>query len=70
MSGNWSEMTLNYRMVVERYPNLKEGIGGSNPDCEISSLHDVKLVRWSTDSYALALAYWSSVSNNNNNDNK
>ena len=27
----WSEMTLNYRMMVERYPNLKEKIGGPNP---------------------------------------
>jgi hypothetical protein len=30
-------MTLNYEMMVERYPNLKEEVGGSNPDCEISS---------------------------------
>ena len=36
----WSETTLNYRMMVEGYPNLKEEVGGSNPDCEISSLHD------------------------------
>ena len=34
---SWSEMTLNYSMMVERYPNLKEDIGGSIPDCEISS---------------------------------
>ena len=41
----WSEMTLNYRVMVEGYPNLKEEVGGSNPDCEISSLLDVKLAR-------------------------
>ena len=42
-----SEMTLNYQMMVERYPNLKEEVGGSTPDCEISSLLDKKLARWS-----------------------
>ena len=26
----WSEMTLNYRVMVEGYPNLKEEVGGSN----------------------------------------
>jgi hypothetical protein len=31
-------MTLNYWMMVERYPNLKEEVGGSIPSCEISSL--------------------------------
>ena len=36
----WSEMTLNYWMMVERYPNFKEEVGSSNPDCEISSLPD------------------------------
>jgi hypothetical protein len=36
-------MTLNYRMMVERYPNLKEEIGCSNHDCEISSLPDGNL---------------------------
>ena len=45
-------MTLNYRVMVEGYPNLKEEVGGSNPGCEISSLLDGKLVRWSTSSYA------------------
>jgi hypothetical protein len=25
----WPETTLNYRMMVERYPNLKEEVGGS-----------------------------------------
>jgi hypothetical protein len=42
-------------MMVERYPNLKEKVGSSNPGCEISSLPDRKLVRWSTVSCALAL---------------
>jgi hypothetical protein len=45
-------MPLNYWMMVERYPNLKEEVGGSNPGCEISSLPDIKLVRWSTASCA------------------
>jgi hypothetical protein len=31
---NMSEMTLNYWMMVERYPNIKEEVGGSIPDCE------------------------------------
>jgi hypothetical protein len=44
-------------MMVERYPNLKEEVGGSNPGCEIFSLLDGKLARWSTASCALALAY-------------
>ena len=39
-------MTLNYRVMVEGYPNLKEEVGGSNPGCEISSLLDGKLARW------------------------
>ena len=37
-----SKMTLNYWMMVERYPNLKEEFGGSNPGCEISFLLDRK----------------------------
>jgi hypothetical protein len=41
-----SKTTLNYRMMVERYPNLKEEVGGLNSGCEISSLPDGKLVRW------------------------
>jgi hypothetical protein len=49
-------MTLNYRMMVERYPNFKDEVGGSIPGCEISSLLDKILVRWSIASYALALA--------------
>ena len=38
----WSKVTLNYWMMVERHPNLKEEIGGSIPGCEISSLLDKK----------------------------
>jgi hypothetical protein len=36
------KMTLNHWMMVERYPNLKEEVGGSIPRCEISSLLDGK----------------------------
>ena len=43
---DWSEMTLNYWMMVKRYPNLKEKVGGSIPGCEISSLPDGKLAKW------------------------
>jgi hypothetical protein len=42
--------------MMERYPNLKEEVGGSIPGCEISSLLDGKLAKWSTASCALALA--------------
>jgi hypothetical protein len=35
-------MTLNYWMMVKRYPNLKKEVGGSIPDCEISSVLDRK----------------------------
>jgi len=49
-------------MMVERYPNLKEEVGGSIPGFEISSLLDKILARWSTASCALALASWPSVS--------
>ena len=45
-------MTLNYRVMVEGYPNLKEEVGGSNPGYEISSLLDGKLARWSIASCA------------------
>jgi hypothetical protein len=38
MNNVWYETTLNYQMMVERYPNLKEEVGGSNPGYEISSL--------------------------------
>ena len=37
-----SEMALNYWMMVEGYPNLKEEVGDSIPGCEISSLLDTK----------------------------
>jgi hypothetical protein len=43
--GDWSKTTLNYWVMVERYPNLKEEVGGWNPDYEISSLPDGKLAR-------------------------
>ena len=57
-----SETTLNYWMMVERYPNLKDEAGGLIPGCEISSLFDITLVRWSIASYALALTCRPSVS--------
>ena len=47
-----SETTLKYWMMVERYPNLKEEVGGSIPGCEISSLLNRKLAMWSTASCA------------------
>jgi hypothetical protein len=49
-------MTLNYQMMVERYPKLKEEVGGSIPNYEISSLPDRKLARWSIASCVLVLA--------------
>ena len=49
-------MTLNYRVMVEEYSNLKEEVGGSNPGCEISSLLDRELARWWTASCALVSA--------------
>ena len=51
-----SNTTFNHWMMVERYPNLKEEVGGSNPGYEISSLHGKKPTRWSIVSCALALA--------------
>jgi hypothetical protein len=50
-------MTLNYWMMVERYPNLKEEVGSLKPDYEIFSLRG-KLTGWSYASYVLALACW------------
>ena len=47
--------------MVARYPNLKEEVGGSIPGCEISSLLDKKMARWSTASCALGLACQPSV---------
>ena len=55
---DWSEMTLNYRMMMKRYPNLKKEVGGSNLGREISSLLAGKLARWSTASIVLVLACW------------
>ena len=52
----WFETTLNYWTMVERYPNLKEEGGGSIPNYEISSLLDIKLVRWSIASCALGIS--------------
>jgi hypothetical protein len=50
-------------MMMKRYPNLKKEVGGSIPNCEISSLLDKKkLAKWSVASCALALACRSSVS--------
>ena len=40
----WSETTLNYWMMVERYLNRKEEVGGSVLGYEISSLLDKKHV--------------------------
>ena len=34
----WSEMTLNYQMIMERYPNVKREVGGLNHDCEVFSI--------------------------------
>lgn len=41
---------------MERYPNLKEEVGGSLPGGEISSALNGKLDRWFIASWALALA--------------
>jgi hypothetical protein len=49
-------------MMVERYPNLKEEVGGLIPGCETPSVPNGKLARWSTVSCALVLAYRPSVS--------
>ena len=34
--------------MVDRYSNLKEEVGGLIPSRDISSLLDIKLLRWST----------------------
>ena len=57
-----SEMTLNYRMMVGKYPNLKEEVDSSISGCEISSPPDGKLAGWSPTSCALAMAYRPSIS--------
>jgi hypothetical protein len=62
MSSKVIYLTLNYWMMMKKYPNLKEEVGGSIPDYEISSLVDrKKLNKWSTASCALTLAYWPSI---------
>ena len=57
-----SETTLNYWMMLEGCPNFMEEVGGSMSGCEISSLLDINLARWSTTPCALALAYWGVMS--------
>ena len=37
------EMTSNYRMIVERYPNLNGGVDGLIPCCKIFSLFDEEI---------------------------
>ena len=54
-------------MILERYPNLKEEVSVSIPGCEISSLLDIKLARWSTAYRAFVLAYRPCASKKNNN---
>ena len=49
-------------MMLEIYPNLKEKVGILIPGCEISSLLDRKLARWSTALCALALGCRPSIS--------
>ena len=58
----WSKTTLNYCTMVERYPSLKEGVGGANIGCEVSCLLDIKLARWSTVACALTSTHRPSVS--------
>ena len=48
--------------MVERYPNLKEEVGGSILSCEISSILDGKFVKWSIASCDLAMKCRSYVS--------
>jgi hypothetical protein len=48
-------------MMVDRYPNFKEEVGGLNPGYEIFFLPGGKLVKWSTTSRALALIRQPSV---------
>jgi hypothetical protein len=46
MTSNFdgSETTLSYQRMVERYPNLKEEVGGFESQLKIPSLPDGKLV--------------------------
>ena len=61
----WSETTLNYRLMVGRYPNLKEEVGSLILSYEISSMHDGKFTRWSFVSRTLTLTCRPSVSKKN-----
>ena len=49
-------MTLSCWMMVERYPNCKEEVGGLILGYEISAMFDCE-IKWSTASCALALAH-------------
>ena len=60
---DWSETTLIYWMMVERYPNLKEEVSGSIPSCLLSSLLDINFPGGQLPPYALVLACWPSISN-------
>lgn len=60
----WSETTLNYRMMVERYTNLKEEVGCSIPSSEISFLRYRILAGWSTATGTLLLVCRPSISKN------
>jgi hypothetical protein len=51
-------------MMVKRYPTIKEEVSSSIHGCEIPSLLDGKLARWSATSCALVLACWLFVSKN------
>jgi hypothetical protein len=58
----WPETTLNYRIMMERYPDLKKEVSGSIPGCEMSSLPNGKLAKWSSASCVLALTCRHSLS--------
>jgi hypothetical protein len=49
-------MTLNYWMMMKRYPNLKEEVGGLTPNRKISSLLDKKLAKWSTTCFGVGMS--------------
>ena len=46
----WSEMILNYQMIVERYPKPNKVVGGSISSHIIVSLLDGKSTKWSSTS--------------------
>ena len=52
----WSKPTLQYWMMVDIIPNLKEEVGGSIPGCEIFSLFDKKNL--SGDQLPIMLWHW------------